>query len=204
MTKDEQIEPAQRLRRRKQPTVSIRPACLQDCAQLSRIQVDSYRSAYFGLFPDDYLAQLSYAEQEQDWRLWLPDHPQETFLVAELPDGKIAGYVRGSPGSDQNGFDCELEALHVRQELQGRGIGRALLTAFGQAMQIQGCKAMMLWVLAGNLHARTFYEGVGGRLAGEKRWLMGDFAVHETACGWDLNNFPPSKSDLAIPTALQA
>jgi GNAT superfamily N-acetyltransferase len=152
------------------------------------VQVDSYQSAYRGLFPDDYLAQLSYAEQEQDWRLWLSAHPEEIFLVAELPGGQIGGYVRGGPGSELDGYDCELAALHVRQEYQGGGVGRSLLQAFSREMKTAGRQRMMLWVLSGNQKARKFYEHSGGCQVGEKRWTMDDFEVVEVAYGWDLES----------------
>jgi hypothetical protein len=116
LSREEQNNLAQRLRRRMLLAgLNIRPARRADCAQLAQVQVDSYQGAYRGLFPDDYLAQLSYAEQKQDWRLWLSTHPEETFLVAELIGGQIGGYVRGRPGSVLDGYNCELAALHVRQ-----------------------------------------------------------------------------------------
>jgi hypothetical protein len=48
--------------------VNIRKAKAKDCACLARVQVDSYRTAYLGIFPQSYLDLFSYEEQEQDWR----------------------------------------------------------------------------------------------------------------------------------------
>jgi len=42
----------------------IRPANLADCAGLARVQVDSYRSAYTGIQPPEYLDHFTSVEQE--------------------------------------------------------------------------------------------------------------------------------------------
>jgi ribosomal protein S18 acetylase RimI-like enzyme len=76
----------------------IRPAQLSDCAGLARVQVESYQEAYRGFFPPAYLAHFTREEQEQDWRAWLPAHPEEILLVAQTSSGEIAGYARGVVG----------------------------------------------------------------------------------------------------------
>ena len=47
--------------------LNIRRATIEDSAGLARVQVDSYRAAYAGIFPPSYLAHFTYEEQEQDW-----------------------------------------------------------------------------------------------------------------------------------------
>ena len=46
----------------------IRPANLADCARLAQLQVDSYRSAYTGIQPPEYLDHFTSVEQEGRWR----------------------------------------------------------------------------------------------------------------------------------------
>ena len=46
--------------------VEVRRAALDDCATIARAQMDSYRTAYAGIFPQEYLDGFSYEEQEQD------------------------------------------------------------------------------------------------------------------------------------------
>jgi hypothetical protein len=46
---------------------AVRQATIGDSCGLARVQVDSYRRAYAGIFPPSYLAHFTYEEQEQDW-----------------------------------------------------------------------------------------------------------------------------------------
>jgi len=54
-----------------EPSIHIRPAVTADAAALAEIQVTSYRTAYAGLLPQDYLEHFTLEEQEQDWRTLL-------------------------------------------------------------------------------------------------------------------------------------
>jgi len=167
----------------------IRPATAQDAAALALIQVNSYRTAYAGLMPADYLAHFTLEEQEQDWRDLLAEPAGDILLVAETDGGEIAGYALGRPGPVElpyaGAYDAELVALHVRRALQKQGVGRALVRAVARALHGQGCTSLVLFVLTGN-PACAFYERLGGQLVGEKRWMMDefDFEVVEAAYGW--------------------
>jgi hypothetical protein len=55
---------------------------------LARVQVDSYRTAYAGMFPADSLARFTYDEQEQDWRDLL-ETGGDVLLVAEDETGAV-------------------------------------------------------------------------------------------------------------------
>jgi GNAT superfamily N-acetyltransferase len=144
--------------------VTIRTTTLDDCAAIARVQVDSYRAAYAGIFPQEYLDGFTYEEQEQDWRELLSSGGEDIVPVAEA-DGAIAGYALGRPEPvGITPYDCELVALHVRRERQRQGVGGALAAAMADALRAKGCKSMMLWVLAKN-PARRFYERLGGRAA---------------------------------------
>ena len=169
--------------------MNIRPATARDAAALAHIQVNSYRTAYAGLMPADYLAHFSLEEQEQDWLDLLAESAGDILLVAETGDGEIAGYALGRSGPveelPEGAYDAELVSLHVRRALQKQGIGRALVRATARALREQGCTSLALFVLAGN-PACGFYERLGGQRVGEKRWTMDDFdfEVVEAAYGW--------------------
>jgi ribosomal protein S18 acetylase RimI-like enzyme len=166
----------------------IRPAVPSDCAGLARVQVDSYRSAYAGLLPADYLAHFTYEEQEQDWRDLLAADPAPVLFVAQLDAGEMAGYALGSSmQTDVPGYTAELVALHVRQPARGQGLGRQLVQAIAQHLRGLGCTSLVLWVLAGNQPARSFYEKLGGKLVA-KRMIdlgVGDFSTEELAYRWE-------------------
>lgn len=160
----------------------VREATPSDSAALARIQVDSYRTAYAGLFPQAYLDQFTYEEQEQDWRDLLSSTTDDILYVAEAGAGDIVGYALGRPGSsDVPPYESELVALHVQRAHQGRGIGRRLVAAMARQLQKRGCKSLMLWVLEGN-RSRQFYERLGGQLLDERQTIEG--GAVEVAYGW--------------------
>jgi hypothetical protein len=103
--------------------MQIRPATLDDCAELARVQVDSYRTAYAGIFPDDYLTQFSYEEQEGDWQELLKAGSDDVLLVAAGDTGDVLGYALGRARTDPDmrAYDSELVALHVRREQHRQG-----------------------------------------------------------------------------------
>lgn len=165
----------------------IRHAAVEDSAALAHIQVDSYRSAYAGILPDDYLAHFNYEEQEEDWRSLIQGGTDDILLVAETEGGELAGYMLGRAGpTGILPFDSELVALHVRKAYQGRGAGRVLIAEAARRLHERGCRSLIVWVLAEN-PARAIYERLGGRLVGEKTMQLGegDVNAQEVAYGWE-------------------
>jgi ribosomal protein S18 acetylase RimI-like enzyme len=125
--------------------MQIRKVRMQDCASIARVQVDSYRTAYAGILPQEYLAHFSYTEQEQDWRDLLSSEQRDILSVAETGAGEIVGYALGRPGqSDIVPYDGELAALHVRRPYQRQGIGRRLVAAIAKQLGRRGCSSLML------------------------------------------------------------
>ena len=73
--------------------------------------------------------------------------------------------------------------MHVRQPDQGRGTGRELLQAALAELEGRGCRSVMLWTLKGN-PVRQWYERLGGRFLGEKRFQVDGWDIVEVAYGW--------------------
>lgn len=162
----------------------IRDAQTTDAEQIAQIQIGSFRSAYAGILPDDYLAQFDLAEQTQDWRNWMTEHPQDILLVAE-EDGTLRGYALSRPQGDLPGYAAELIALHVRREFHRKGLGLALVRAAALRLEQAGCASLMLWVMGRN-PSRGFYEHLGGTLLTARSIELDDegTTAEEVAYGW--------------------
>jgi len=165
--------------------VHIRPANVQDVAAIARVHVESWRTTYKGLVPDDFLARLSYAQREQLWRQVFTDSGSPGFVyVAEDERGKVVGFVSGGPErSGDPVYTGELYAIYLLSPYQGQGIGRRLAITLVHRLIQAGMTALLLWVLAEN-PSRTFYERLGGRPVYEKTVTIGGVPLIEVAYGW--------------------
>ena len=168
-----------------EPAIQIRQAATQDCRGLARIQVDSFRSAYSGFFPDSYLERFSYEEQEQDWADWLARYPDDILLVACQGDEDLVGYVLVRVEPDIHpGFDAEILALHIHPSFRSRGAGKALLREAVHTLGARGCTSVMLWTLKGN-PIRTWYERLQGTTLAETSDQVDGWDIEEVAYGWN-------------------
>lgn len=165
----------------------IRTATIADARSLAEIQVDSYRTAYAGILPQEYLEQFSIADQEHDWRDLTSTLPAGRLLLAVTEQSKPAGYAFWEPCSESfPGFDAELIAIHVSKAHQRLGIGRELIAAIVESSQNEGARSLFLWVLNDN-PACAFYERLRAKVIGRKAWPGNESygtSVEEIAYGW--------------------
>src|SRR5262245_40319160 len=98
--------------------IIIRNATMADVPGIGRVHVDSWRTTYTGLVPDDYLAGLTYEAAERRWRGWMSDPAhQSIILVAVNPAGEIVGFADGGKDrSSHKDYDGELYALYLLRE----------------------------------------------------------------------------------------
>jgi GNAT superfamily N-acetyltransferase len=162
--------------------MQIRGATLEDSAGIAKVQVDSYRSAYAGIFRAEYLEAFTCEEQEQDWRNWMSEHPDDVLYVAESEKGGLLAYALARPGETGiDGYDSELIALHVREKSQRMGIGRLMLWTVAKELRRAKCHSLMLWTFEENPSC-AFYDHLGATRLDERKESEGNPA--EIVFGW--------------------
>ena len=161
--------------------VSIRAANSYDAVAIARVHVESWRTTYAGIVPDDYLAGLDETLRVKLWQEWLSSGA--VVLVAERKGGVVGFVHAGNIREAIETADAEVYSLYLLKESQGRGIGRALLTAVAAVLQQRGFRSIALWVLERN-RSRNFYEICGGRLAASKVIEIGGARLMEVAYWW--------------------
>ena len=165
--------------------MQIREAASDDIPGIARVHVDTWRTAYVGIIPAEYLAGLTYERSEIRWREHLFREGSGRFVYVAEDAGRIIASASGGPERDgMPGYDGELYGLYVLAACQRQGIGRELTQTVARRLAADGFKAMILWVLKDNLKARAFYEAMGGVLAGEKDINIGAANLVEVAYGW--------------------
>jgi L-amino acid N-acyltransferase YncA len=163
----------------------IREANNSDASAIAKVHVDSWRTTYRGLVPDDFLASLSYEQRQSMWERHLNNTESGTFVyVAEDESGQVVGFVSGGPERTRDTvYKGEIYAIYLLEAHQRRGIGRGLFEAVVDRLERAGLQSMLVWVLEDN-PSRRFYESLGGELAGKQQITIGAAELTEVAYGW--------------------
>ncbi|MBE9555429.1 MAG: GNAT family N-acetyltransferase [Proteobacteria bacterium] len=170
--------------------VDLHIATLEDAEAIARIHVETWRSTYAGLLPDELLVGMSLEKQTQMWQRML--RGGETVVVAEDPRYGIIGFGSYGPNrSARGGFTGEVYTLYLLPDFQGLGIGQGLLRTLFGALAREGHETALIWVLANN-PTRFFYEAMGGKPAAARNTQMGGQTVREVAYGWESVHAVPS------------
>ncbi|WP_339497974.1 GNAT family N-acetyltransferase [Pseudomonas canadensis] len=127
--------------------LSLRPAIVTDLTSIYRGEL-----AYIQQWEPTHEAGWR-SQVEHNLALWVDNF--ELLTVAVL-DGQLVGYSLWRP---EDSF-AELYTINVSEAYRRKGIGRALLDAYGVAALGSGCTHLSLSVRPDN-PARLMYEGAG-------------------------------------------
>lgn len=143
------------------PEILIRPACGQDAPAIREL---SRRFREHGLPPwrDEIKAQ-AFHDREAEAVLQAIE-AGEAVRVAEVA-GQVVGFCFLKTETDFLTGEAQayLADLAVREDAEGRGVGRALVDAAEAWAMDQGHRVLALEVFAANEGARAFYARLGFR-----------------------------------------
>ncbi|MEK4485613.1 GNAT family N-acetyltransferase [Psychrobacillus sp. FSL H8-0484] len=163
--------------------MKVREAKLSDANGIALVHVDSWRTTYRSILPDEYLMNLSYKRRKQ---LWETNIPKGNVFVAENDEGKIVGFASG--GKERSGkykeYEGELSSIYILEEYQGQGIGRLLVKSVIKEIQNSGINTMLVLVLEEN-NSRRFYEAIGGKQINKVVVEIAGKKINELVYGWD-------------------
>lgn len=160
----------------------IRRAGIGDAGAIAGVHVRSWRAAYRGLIPQDFLDRLRPAERLPVWerRLEESSWPRKGVLVAEV-DGRVAGFTGFGPTRDRDedpATVAEIATIYLAPEAWGSGVGRGLMAEALKNLDEAEYEQVTLWVLDTNMRARRFYEAAG--------WRPDGAAKQDTSLGFPL------------------
>lgn len=133
-----------------------------DIDEVSRVYAQSWKSAYSGIVPQDYLDGIA----ENRWSQILVSELSNLWVVS---NGKqIIGSSTYAPARDEKyaGWG-EIISIYLLPEYFHLGIGTKLLRASMGELFSMGYGNLYLWVLEDNRSAREFYEKNGFRFNGD-------------------------------------
>lgn len=139
--------------------LTVRPARVEDVAQLARVHVRCWQQTYRGLVSDEVLDDPGLVTfRERFWTAVLTDgrYRQHRVAVAER-DGELVGMAMSGPPPDTGAVeDRHLFVLYVLAADHGSGAGPALLEAV-----VEPQESVALWVADPNPRAQAFYRRHG-------------------------------------------
>ncbi|MCY9547834.1 GNAT family N-acetyltransferase [Lysinibacillus xylanilyticus] len=164
--------------------MNIRKANSQDAQDIAKVHVDSWRTTYKGILPDDFLNNLSYEQRTELWKKNISD-ATNYVLVAENEQNEIIGFATGATrktNSVPNATD--LTSIYLLEEYQGIGIGKQLLTEIFAYFKLKGYEKVFVEVLAEN-KTRNFYEYYGAQYVDNTEIKIGGKVLEELIYVWN-------------------
>lgn len=164
--------------------ILVRRARLADAPAIGAVHVAAWRSAYAGILPTTYLADLSAARQARHYEAAIA--AGAPVLVASPATGvpRIVGFATMGRARVRGLADGEVETLYVLDDFRDQGIGRRLMRAGASLLAGAGCRSVFLWVLRDN-PSRFFYQHLGGQPTAEGVTRVAGAVLPQIAYAWD-------------------
>jgi GNAT superfamily N-acetyltransferase len=163
----------------------VRPARPEDAAEIARIQLSTWRSAYRRMFPPHVLAGLDEAYLAQGWSEAIEAAPSErhrVLIAVEQGDAatQVVGFAAGGPADEQALAPEEpplpddvaaVTELLVEPRWGRRGHGSRLLSATVDLWREDGFTRAVAWAYEQDKAMRKFLGSAGWEPDGAGRAL---------------------------------
>ncbi|MDQ1647148.1 MAG: hypothetical protein QOJ50_3332 [Cryptosporangiaceae bacterium] len=166
--------------------VHVRPARPEDAAEIARIQLSTWRTAYQRLVPESVLSRVGEELATAQWETAIASPPSRDHrvLVAQEAQWRVGFAAFGPVGADEppseSGPAVEITTLLVEPRWGRRGHGSRLLAAVAELATAAGYTTAVAWVLAGDSASLAFYRSAGWEPDGTGRAMdMDGTTVHE-------------------------
>lgn len=153
--------------------VHIRRAQSGDEETLARIQTESWKAAFAGIVPAEFLAQCTNVERAEKMYARLLAERRGNGYILEL-DGKAhcIAWWDAAKDDDMPGA-AELRCIHSLPDNWRRGYGSRMMERVLTDVKAAGYETIVLWVFARNERAIRFYEAHGFTASGKKQDALG-------------------------------
>lgn len=141
--------------------IRVRKGAQRDASQLAELFRETWELAYRGIIPHLHLESMI---RKRDKRWWQNATKSSDGLLVLEVSGKIAGYATfGRARGRGNKIQGEIYEIYLAPVYQGLGFGEHLFEAARHALDERRLNGLIVWALADNDLAGSFYWRRGGR-----------------------------------------
>jgi ribosomal protein S18 acetylase RimI-like enzyme len=163
--------------------IGTRRATAADAAAISRVHDSSWTEAYRGVIPHGALARMV---QRRGPSWWADAIRRSTHVIVIEAGGEIVGYATVGPNRIRAlPHRGEVYEIYILPEYQGVGLGTRLFLAARSELLRRGLKGAVVWVLAANERAVSFYRNAGGMLVAEGSETFDKAKAAKYAFAWE-------------------
>ncbi len=146
----------------------LRQGTRADAAAIAALHAESWRFAYRGIYPDEYLDGPVIDDRVRVWAERFTAPPPGQFVVVAEDDGELVGFACAFGESDET-WGTLVDNLHVRPDRLREGTGRRLLGEIARwCLKTYPGRPMHLWVLEQNDRAQRFYGALAADHEGSR------------------------------------
>lgn len=164
-------------------TTETRRGEARDAAAIAEVHDAAWVNAYAGVLPHKALGRMV-RRRGPSW--WANAIRRSTIVMVLEVGGKVAGYatvgrnrVRTLP------YEGEIYEIYLHPDYQGLGFGTELFLAARGELMRRGFKGAVVWALAENDRAMSFYLNAGGRRVAEGSEYFDGTKLSKFAFAWD-------------------
>jgi len=139
--------------------LKVRAALAADLYGAAVARVASWRGAFTGLVPQEFLDAMDPAEIAAGWKDSIAAGRSRLYVA--VAGDRVVGYASVGPAREGPSDTGELYALFVHPDHWGQGAAKLLTDAAIDDLRSKDCREVWLWVLEANARARAFYRRYG-------------------------------------------
>jgi ribosomal protein S18 acetylase RimI-like enzyme len=160
--------------------IQVRAATRRDAPALAALHAEAWRGAYRGIIPHLSLERMIARRGQAWWERALDE--RYPLLLLDFR-GDVAGYATFGR-SRLRRTQGEIFELYLHPIYQGLGLGRRLFDETRKRLLDRRYKDLVVWALADNDSACSFYLGLGGKPIAEDAERFGQVSLRKIAFAW--------------------
>jgi GNAT superfamily N-acetyltransferase len=162
--------------------IQVRAPTRRDAPALAAVYAEAWRCAYRGIIPHLSLERMIARRGQAWWERALDE--RYPLLLLDFA-GEAAGYATfGRSRLRRRPAQGEIFELYLHPVYQGLGLGRRLFGETRELLLERRLKGLVVWALADNDGACSFYLGLGGKPIAEGAECFGKVSLRKIAFAW--------------------